>query len=244
MKFYTISLFPDLIQSYVQESILGRALKKKIFSVKNFLLRDFSQDKHRRTDDSPYGGGPGMVLCLDPILNCFEKVLQQIFKDKVEPKKILVLNFLPSAEKLTNLLAKNFARKFTHLILICGRYEGIDFRLNNILKDILKEKQGVLKEKNIKFNFQIKNISIGDYILTGGEVAANVLIDSISRQIKGVLNKSESLEENRVSSYRVYTRPAVYEKKIGRKMKKYFVPKILLSGHQAEIKKWKLAKAA
>ena len=249
MKFYTISLFPDLIENYVHQSILGRALKNKIIFVKNFQLRDFTKDKHRRTDGLPYGGGPGMVIWLDPILNCFEKFLKEISKEKKEKEQIqniqsiqniLIINFVPSSEKFTNLLAKNFAKKYTHIIFICGRYEGIDFRLNNILKDILKQKKRDLKEQNIKFNFEIIDLSIGDYVLTGGEVAANVLIDSISRQIKGVLNKDESLEENRISSHKIYARPEIYEKKIGVKVKKYLVPKVLLSGNHAEIEKWKL----
>jgi len=245
MKFYTISLFPDLIENHVSKSILGRALKNKLIFVKNFQLRDFSKDRHKRTDGSPYGGGPGMVIWLDPILNCFEKFLKEISKEKnrfQNIQNILIVNFVPSSEKFTNILATNFVKKYTHIIFICGRYEGIDYRLNNILKDILKEKKRDLKEQNIKFNFEIKDLSIGDYVLTGGEIAANVLIDSISRQIKGVLNKDESLEENRISSHKTYTRPEIYEKKIGGKLKKYLVPKVLLSGNHAEIEKWKLQK--
>jgi len=271
MKFYTISLFPNTIENYVQESILGRAQKNKLIKVSNFQLRDFTKDKHRRTDGIPYGGGPGMVLWIDPVINTFEKILKEIFKDKKKlpsqnnqlqqsevNKNILIINFIPnikSAKNFTNILAKEYAKKYSHIIFLCARYEGLDARINLILKDILTAKKKEVKEKNKEtlpeksinpsvkqlqdFNFKIENISIGDFVLTGGEIPAMLLIDAISRQITGVLNKNESLEENRITSHKIYARPEIYEKKINQTVKKYRVPKVLLSGHHKKIEEWR-----
>ncbi|MBP9765899.1 MAG: tRNA (guanosine(37)-N1)-methyltransferase TrmD [Candidatus Pacebacteria bacterium] len=264
MKFFAITLFPNMIDSYTNESILGRAKTSKLISVKSFQLRDFTKDKHRRTDGKPFGGGPGMVLWVDPIVNAFEKILKEIDKEKIINKKlkdtnkdkssqknlekkivknILVVNFVPSANIFTNKEANEYAKKYTHIIFICGRYEGVDARVNQVLKDILNNKKKELKEKNTILNSKIENISIGEYILTGGELPALIMMDSISRQISGVLHDNESIEENRVASSEVYARPEIYEKKIedkkSKKIKKYIVPKVLLSGNHKEIENWK-----
>lgn len=250
MKYFAITLFPEMIDSYTKESILGRAREKKLISVKSYQLRDYTKDKHGRTDGKPFGGGPGMVLWVDPIINTFEKILKEINKDKkVLNKKILIVNFVPNinvAKIFTNNIAKEYTKKYTHIVFICGRYEGVDARVNLVLKDILNNNKKSLKEKGVKFNFKIENISVGDFILTGGELAANVMIDSISRQISGVLHDNESIEENRVASSEIYARPEIYEKKIGDKktgkIKKYIVPKVLLSGNHKEIENWKKQK--
>lgn len=225
MHFHIITIFPDIFDSYLNESIIGRAIKGKLISVKFYNPRDFVKDNKNKTgykpvDDKPYAGGPGMVMKAEPIIKAVEKALKSI---KNKNKKILTINFIPSAEKFTTNNAKSISKKYTDIILICGRYEGIDARVDKILK-------------TMKF-------SIGDYVLTGGELPAMILIDCISRQIPGVLGKYESLEEERISTSEVYTRPEVlkYPLKsiVGKKSKNYKVPKVLLSGNHADIEKWK-----
>lgn len=169
---------------------------------------DFCEPK-KRVDDRPYGGGPGMVLRSELFLKAFSKIK---IKDK---KKTKIILFSTSGKKFDTAYAKTSAKKYTDIILICGRYEGIDARVQKILK--------------------AQEVSIGDYVLTGGELPAMVLIDSISRQIPGVLGKYESLEEERVSTSEVYTRPEVLKWK----NKNYKVPKVLLSGNHAKIDEWK-----
>jgi len=207
----------------LNESIIGRAIKNKHISVKFYNPRDYvkSQNKanYKPVDDRPYGGGPGMVMRAEPILKAIERALSKI---KNKKSKILIINFIPNAEKFTTSFAKKVSKKYTDIILICGRYEGIDARVDKILKD-LPRLGGVRK------------ISVGDYVLTGGELPAMVLMDCISRQIPGVLGKYESLEENRISSSEVYTRPEVLKYK----GKKYKVPNILLSGNHKKIEDWK-----
>lgn len=245
MKYFAITLFPNMIDSYVGESILGRAEEKKLISVKTYHLRDYTKDKHKRTDGKVYGGGPGMLLWVEPIVNAFEKILKDIEKDKkVLKKKILIVNFVPSAKVFTNELAKECSKKYNYIIFICGRYEGVDARVNLVIKDILSDRKKKWKEKGISLTSKIENISVGDFILTGGEIPAMIMIDSISRQIAGVLHDSESLEENRIASSEIYARPEIFEKKIGEKVKKYKVPKVLLSGHHKNIEEWRRNKNA
>lgn len=167
----------------------------------------------RQVDERPYAGGPGMVMMAEPIIKAVESVLKKVQKKK--NTKVLTINFIPSAEKFTTKAAKTISKKYTDIIMICGRYEGIDARVDTILKT--------------------KQFSIGEYVLTGGEIPAMVLIDSISRQIEGVLGNFNSREEERVASSNVYTRPEVlvYNKK------KYKVPTVLLSGDHKKIEQWK-----
>ncbi len=216
MRFHIITIFPDIFDSYLNESIIGRAIKNKHILVKFYNPRDFIKDKNKNgykpVDDKPYAGGPGMVMKAEPVLKAVAKALS-LSKDKSQ--KTLIINFIPSAEKFTTDFAKKISKKYTDVILICGRYEGIDARVDKILKT--------------------KKISIGDYVLTGGEIPAMVLIDCISRQIHGVLGKYESLEEERISSSEVYTRPEIL--KYGNK--NYRVPKVLLSGNHKLINEWK-----
>ena len=213
MHFHIITIFPEMFDSYLKESILGRAVKNKFISINFYNPRDFikaPKNNYKPVDDKPYGGGPGMVMRAEPILKAVEKALSV-----VKGKKVLIINFIPSAPKFTTTFAKTFSKKYTDVILICGRYEGIDARIDKILKT--------------------KKFSIGDYVLTGGELPAMILIDSISRQIPGVLGKYESLEEERISSSEVYTRPEILKYK----GKNYKVPKVLLSGNHAKIENWK-----
>ena len=214
MRFHVITIFPDIFDSYMNESIIGRAKEKKLIDIKFYNPRDFiraPKNNYRPVDDRPYGGGPGMVMRVEPLIKAIEKSLSKI-KDK---KRVKIINFSPSGKKFTTEYAKNSVKKYIDIIFICGRYEGIDARIDKI--------------------FKTENISIGDYVLTGGELPAMVLIDSISRQIKGVLGKFESLEEERISSSEVYTRPEVLKYK----NKNYKVPKVLLSGNHKDIEEWK-----
>lgn len=225
MRFHIITIFPDIFDSYLNESIIGRAIKNKLIFVKFYNPRDFikaPKNNYRPVDDKPYGGGPGMVMRAEPILKAIKKVISKI-KNK---KKILIINFIPSAEKFTTSYAKTISKKYADIILICGRYEGIDARVDKILRQA--------QDKFLKF----QQLSIGDYVLTGGEIPAMILVDCVSRQIKGVLGKYESLEEERISSSEVYTRPEILKYK----NKNYKVPKILLSGNHKLIENWKQKK--
>ncbi len=213
MNFHIITIFPEMFDSYLQESILGRAIKDKKISVRFYNPMSFCKPKER-VDGRPYGGGPGMVLRPEFFLKAFSKIK---IKNKKTTKTIL---FSPSGKKFDTEYAKKSAKKYTDIILISGRYEGIDARVQKILK--------------------AEEISIGDYVLTGGEIPAMVLIDSISRQVPGVLGTYESLEEERVSSSEVYTRPEVLKYPFGKAQgKNYKVPKILLSGNHKLIDEWK-----
>lgn len=213
MNFHIITIFPDVFDSYLNESILGRAIKNKLIEVKFYNPRDFikaPKNNYRPVDDKPYGGGPGMVMRAEPLLKAVAKALSI-----AKGKKIKIINFSPSGKKFTTIYAKQAVKKYTDIILISGRYEGIDARVKKI--------------------FKAEDVSIGDYVLTGGELPAMVLIDCISRQIKGVLGKYESLEEERISSSEVYTRPEVLKYK----GKNYKVPKVLLSGNHKKIEEWR-----
>ncbi|OGI75586.1 tRNA (guanosine(37)-N1)-methyltransferase TrmD [Candidatus Nomurabacteria bacterium RIFCSPHIGHO2_02_FULL_42_19] len=226
MRFHIITIFPDIFDSYLNESIIGRAIKNKHISIKFYNPRDFiktPQNNYRPVDDKPYGGGPGMVMRAEPILKAVESVLSKLKAKKLVKLKTII--FSPSGKKFTTLYAKQAAKKYTDIILISGRYEGIDARVKKI--------------------FKAEDISIGDYVLTGGELPAMVLLDSISRQIPGVLGKYESLEEERVSSSEVYTRPEILKytpRGRGKKTKNYKVPKVLLSGNHKKIEEWKQRK--
>jgi len=219
MTFHIITIFPEMFDSYLQESIIGRAIADKKIKIKFYNPLDFCEPK-RRVDDRPYGGGPGMVLRPELFLKSVETALITItnYKLRITNKKLKIVIFSTSGKKFTTEYAKQSAKKYSDIILISGRYEGIDARVQKILK--------------------AEEISIGDYVLTGGELPAMVLIDSISRQIPGVLGKYESLEEERASSSEVYTRPEVLKWK----GKNYKVPKVLLSGNHKKIEEWKKRK--
>ncbi len=213
MRFHIITIFPEMFDSYLKESIIGRAVKDKKISVKFYNPMSFCKPKER-VDGRPYGGGPGMVLRPELFLQAFSKIK---IKDK---KKTKIIIFSPSAKKFDTEYAKKSAKKLTDIIMISGRYEGIDARVSKVLHAM---------------GYVADDLSIGDYVLTGGELPAMALIDSISRQIPGVLGKYESLEEERVSTSEVYTRPEV----LRYKNKNYKVPKVLLSGNHAKIEEWK-----
>jgi len=221
MNFHVITLFPEVCQAYTDASVLGRAqktdkgrgakVKGKKMSVVYYNPRDYADDKHRKVDDKPYGGGPGMVMKAEPIIKAWQKAVGR----KKDQKKIKTLIMSPRGTVFTNHIAKDYAKKYDHLVLISGRYEGIDARVKKILK--------------------AEEVSVGDYILTGGELPALTIIDATARQIAGVLSTNESIEENRVTNGEAYTRPEVFE----HKGKKSVVPKVFLSGNHADIEEYR-----
>lgn len=213
MKFNIITIFPKILDSYTNESIIKRAIKKKIIKIKPYNLRDFTTDKHKTVDDTIYGGGAGMLLKFEPIY----KAIKKICKNK-ETKKSKIILLSAQGKKWNQKLAKKYS-KFEELTFICGRYEGVDERV----KDFIDEE-----------------ISIGDYIITGGELGAMIIIDSISRLLPGVLGNKESLKdeshnEEGLIEYPQYTKPAI----VKIKNKEYKVPKTLLSGNHKLIEEWK-----
>lgn len=222
MKFDVITIFPNAFDSYLNESILKRAREKKLISIKVHNLRDFTKDKHKKVDDRPFGGGPGMVMQIQPIIKAVE-----FAKGK---RKTIAIIFSASGKQFDDKMAQKLAKE-DHLIMICGRYEGIDERVKSVLKNL---------------KFKILEISVGPYVLTGGELPAMILIDSVSRKIPGVLGKEESLEEKRHGvGVPVYTRPAEFlwpifnKKPQAYKSKSYKVPKVLLSGDHKKIEEWR-----
>ncbi len=184
--------------------------------IKFYNPRDFTKDKNKRVDKKPYGGGPGMVLEPKSVLKSFEKALSNS-----KSSKILCIWLSPRDKIFDNKEAEKISKKYKDIIIICGRYEGIDERVFKAIKNIKKVK--------------IEKISIGPFILTGGELPAMIIMDSVSRRIPGILGKIESLEENRISSSEVYTRPESFLYK----GKNYKVPKVLLSGHHKMIENWR-----
>lgn len=213
MRFDILTIFPQMFNSYLKESIIKRAQKNKIIKIYIHDIRKFSKDKHKKVDDSPFGGGAGMVMTPQPLYDAIKHVKKS--------NKGPVIYLTPQGKRLTQITAEKIAKKSQNLILVCGRYEGIDQRIRDIFVD--------------------EEISIGDYVLTGGELPAMVLIDTISRLILGVLGKEESHMEDSFSKklkrkreYPHYTRPA--------KFKGMQVPEVLLSGNHKEIEKWRNSK--
>lgn len=208
MHFHIITLFSKSFDSYLGESILKRAIEDKKIKVSFYNPRDFTKDKFRRIDRKPFGGGPGMVIEALPVIKAIEKAI----KNK-KNAKIIFLS--PSGKQFTNDYAAKLPKKYKDIIIVSGRYEGIDARIKKV--------------------FKMEDISIGPFVLTGGELPAMIMIDCIARQVEGVLGNFDSREESRVASKDVYTRPEIIEYK-GKKLK---VPKILLSGNHAKIEEWK-----
>jgi len=204
-----------MFEGIFQESIIKRAQAAKKLKINIYNIRDWSSDKHRKVDDKPYGGGPGMVMSAQPIFDAVKKIKLQAQRHPLAGAgKSQVILLCPQGKKFNQKLAAKLAKN-KHIILICGHYEGIDERVRQHLAD--------------------EEISIGDYVLTGGEIPAMVLVDAVARLIPGVLghkdsNKSESFSDSYLE-YPQYTRPAVY--------KGYKVPDILLSGNHVRIEKWR-----
>lgn len=211
MTFHIITLFPNAFESYINESIIARAVKNKKIKIRFYNPRDFTKDKHKRVDQKPYGGGPGMVLEASSVLKAVEKAIGK-------KKGVKIIFLAPKGRQFDNIYAKKISKKYKDVVIICGRYEGVDARVRKILK--------------------AEVLTVGPYVLTGGELPAMIILDAISRQIKGVLGNEVSIEEERISSSDVYTRPEILKYK----SKNYKVPKVLLSGHHKNIEKWRSSK--
>ena len=212
MKYYVMTLFPEMFEQVMGSSIMGKAIDQGLIELEIFNIRDFTLDKHNKVDDYPYGGGAGMVMEAEPIYRCYEEICSRA------GKRPAVVYMTPQGYTFTQSMAEEFAKE-DNLVILCGHYEGIDERaLENIVTDF---------------------VSIGDYVLTGGELPAMVVIDTVSRLVPGVLNNEESAETESFSDglleYPQYTRPADYNGKA--------VPEVLLSGHHANIEKWRHEKS-
>jgi len=206
MNFHIITIFPKIFDSYFSESIVKRAREKKLVDIKIHNLRDYTVDKHKTVDDTPYGGGAGMVLKVEPIQKCLKVI---------KSKKTRVILFSAKGKRYTQADAKRLA-KYENIVMICGRYEGVDERVAKYLAD--------------------EEISIGEYVLTGGEIPAMAVVDSITRLLPGALGnvespKDESFSKKNYLEHPQYTKPAEFNK--------WKVPKILLSGNHKEIEKWR-----
>lgn len=210
MKFNVLTLFPEMIESCCGCSILKRAVENSIIEVETINPRDFTQDKHKKVDDTPYGGGAGMVLAAQPYVDAYENI------ERCENSLTVMLT--PQGEVFDDNMSNEFAN-YDQIVLICGHYEGFDERIRDIIKP--------------------KEVSIGDFILTGGELPALCLIDSVSRKIKGTLGKMESADEDSFSNglleYPHYTKPREY--------RGLEVPKVLLNGNHSEIEKFRHEKS-
>ena len=203
MKFDVLTLFPEMFEP-LEQSIIGRAKEKNLIDINLVNIRDFSKDKHKKVDDTPYGGGAGMIMRADIVYDAYKSVKKQNAK---------VIYLTPQGEVLNQKKVEELSKE-NHLILLCGHYEGIDQRVIDKIKP--------------------EEISIGDYVLTGGEIPAMVLIDSVSRYVEGVLAKDSTSEEsfsNGLLEYPQYTRPEVFEN--------VKVPEVLLSGHHKNIEDWR-----
>ena len=217
MRFDIMTLFPALVDGVLSESIIGRARKAGIIDVRAYNIRDYSKDKHRRVDDTPYGGGKGMLMSPVPIYDCYTDVVDPE-KNPCTRRRVLYMS--PQGNVLTQAKAKDFSENYDNIVILCGHYEGVDQR---IIDEIVDEE-----------------ISIGDYVLTGGEIPACIVVDAIARLLPGVLADAECYEKESFSDetlleYPQYTRPYDFR---GRT-----VPEVLLSGHHANIEKWREQKA-
>lgn len=208
MRIDILTLFPEMCQTVMDESIIGRAQKKGIVNINCINIRDFTQDKHRRVDDTPYGGGMGMIMQTQPIYECYEHICSEI------GAKPHLIYMTPQGKTLTQKRVVELS-KLDNIAILCGHYEGVDER---VIEEIVDEE-----------------ISIGDYVLTGGELGALVLADSVSRMLPGVLSQEECFTDeshfNSLLEYPQYTRPYEWH---GKK-----VPDVLLTGHHANIEKWR-----
>ena len=214
MRFHLITIFPDIFDSYLNESLVKRAREKKIVGVKIYDLRDFTTERHHKVDDRPFGGGPGMVLQIEPIYRAVQFVKSKVKSRKSKAPKVRTILFSTRGKKLDANTATRLS-KYDELIMICGRYEGVDERVAEHIVD--------------------EEISIGDYVLSGGELPALVTMEAVSRFIPGFLGKEESLEEIN-GSFPTYSRPEVFRP---RKGKRWSVPKVLLSGDHKRIVDWR-----
>lgn len=215
MRFDIMTLFPDLVRTVLSESVIGRAQKNGAITVRVHNIRDYAEDKHNRVDDTPYGGGKGMLMMAPPIWRCYQAILHEQDAEGLQELRRRVIYLSPAGRVLNQGIAESFARGYNNLILLCGHYEGVDQR---IVEEIVDEE-----------------ISIGDFVLTGGEIPACILTDCVARLVPGVLADAECYEKESISSgmleYPQYTRPFDYH---GMK-----VPEVLISGHHGNIDRWR-----
>ncbi len=219
MKFHFLTIFPEMIEGYLGEAMLKRASEKKLVSFDVRNIRDYTLDKHKKVDERPYGGGPGMVMTPEPILRAYSKLK---FGSLAPKSKVKVVMLSPQGKLFTNAMAAKMAKQYSDIVFICGRYEGVDDRVRKILK--------------------ADEISVGDFVLTGGELPALIMTDAICRQIPGVLGDHASVEENRTASPRVFTRPEILQWPRSTKTvkgKNHKVPPVLISGDHKKIEAWR-----
>ena len=238
MKFHIITLFEEACDAYLRASIIGRARKEKKISVKYQTPRDFVAGpigSYKKVDERPYGGGPGMVMMALPIVKAVQKSLKGLVNPTSDVgftrpymggKKAVIVWFRPGAKQFTNKDADTLA-KYSDVVLVCGRYEGIDERAKKILKTLVAGSPAQ--------RVRVKEYAVGEAVYTGGEIPALAIVDAVARHLPGVLGKDASVEERRVASSAVYTRPET----ILYKDKKYKVPKVLQTGNHAAIDKWR-----
>ena len=212
MKFDIITIFPNIFKSYFEESLIKKARDKGLFSINVHNLRDFTGDAHKTVDDTPFGGGLGMVMKIEPIFKAVKKIRKS--------KKSKVILFTPRGKKFNQKMASDL-KKYDQLVFVCGRYEGVDERVAKNISDL--------------------EVSIGDYDLMGGELPAMIVIETISRLIPGVIGKEEFIKERMSKGggfieYAQYTRPEVFSPKKGINWR---VPKVLTSGNHKKIREWK-----
>lgn len=212
MKFDITTIFPKILNSYIEEAQIKRAVSKGLAKIEMHDLRDYTKDKHRTTDDIPYGGGAGMVMKVEPIFECLEKIIK---KSRFKRKQIGVILLSAKGKLYDQKKARELLKKYKQIVLVCGRYEGVDDRVAQHIAD--------------------EEISIGPYIISGGELGAAVILDSITRLIPGVVGNEDSLVEESYEidgvEYPQYTRPEEF--------KGWKVPKVLLSGNHAKIEEWR-----
>ncbi len=210
MKIDIMTLFPEMCENVIGESIIGRARKAGFIEVNTHNIRDFSEDKHRRVDDTPYGGGKGMLMQAEPIFKCYKSIAGD--------KKPHVIYMSPQGKVLNQKMAVEYS-KMEHIVLLCGHYEGVDER---VLEEIVDEE-----------------VSIGDYVLTGGELPALVFVDTVARMCEGVLDSEECFTEEShycgLLEYPQYTRPPIWHEKA--------VPEVLTSGHHGNVETWRLERS-
>ena len=213
VKFSVLTLFPELIESYTTTSIIGRAVANETIKVDVLNPRDFTTNKHKKVDDTPYGGGAGMVLACQPVVDAYRSLLP------LNPKAKVILTS-PAGKNFTHELAREWAETTDQLVILCGHYEGFDHRIFELIP-------------------ALEEVSVGDFVVTGGELPALLMIDAVSRLVDGCVQAKESVENdsfyNGLLDFPHYTKPAVFEG--------LAVPTVLLSGNHAEIEKWRKAQA-
>ena len=213
MRFDILTLFPNVVNTVLESSIIGRATEKGIITIASHDIRDYTEDKHKKTDDTPYGGGKGMLMSTQPICSCFDDVVSKLPEGT---RKVIYAS--PRGRIFNHEVAKELSN-YDNIIILCGHYEGVDQR---VIDEIVDEE-----------------ISIGDYVLTGGEIPACIIVDAVARLVDGVLSDKECYENESIASglleYPQYTRPRVFRGKE--------VPEVLLSGHHENIEKWRLEKS-